>query len=423
MPSTSEQARAVLDRIFSKTTKGIKLGLDRMVSAAARVGDPHLGCRSIHVAGTNGKGSICASLDAMLRGAGFRTGLYTSPHLIHFEERYLIDGKPVETWQWLDIYRAFEPVIDRYDLTFFETTTLIAFELFRRNGVEWAIYETGLGGRLDATNILKPAVAVIGAIGMDHVQYLGDDILTIAGEKLGIAKPHTPLIMYRPENQRVEELVRKHCHTHDISLRIADSTTVQRVTNPQTTNGFVYKEKAIFPPFEGGYQIGNTLCAIYALEQIIPDRIDSAIDALGEARLPGRYQIMAVGGKSLVFDVAHNPQAAEALVSTLMTHFGEKPVRFVAGIMKDKDASAMLQQYTRAAGEIIFTRPNTPRALTSDELVAICKRSCCIAHRAVESVKAAVEYALGSSDRSPICVTGSFFTVGEAMQALEISPY
>lgn len=424
MLSTSDGARRVLDRIFSRATKGIKLGLQRMISAAADVGNPHLSIRSIHVAGTNGKGSICAFLDAMLRGAGYSTGLYTSPHLVRFEERFLINGKPVATDEWLTIYNSFEPVIDRYDLTFFETTTLIAFELFKRNRVDWAIYETGLGGRLDATNIVRPEVAIIGAIGLDHVQYLGPDILSITGEKLGIAKARTPLIMYKPEKAEVEAYAQDYCRKMNITLEIADGSAVEPLSESAGANAFIYEDHVVCLPFEGDFQRGNALCAIRAAGHVIPDRFDHALEAIKNARLPGRFETVRIKGKHLIFDVAHNPQAAAGLVSSLERRFGGSRIRFVVGIMKDKDVAGMLKEYCRVAGEVVFARPRTPRASTPDDMGKFFhSHRSSVPYRIFESVKEAVDSALESDDGMPVCVTGSFHTVGEGMEALSICPY
>ncbi len=431
MPSISDQAQEVLNRIFSRTTVGIKLGLERMIAAAAAAGDPHLSRPAVHVAGTNGKGSICACLDAMLRKAGYRTGLYTSPHLVEFEERFLIDGKPVDTARWLEIYDSFEPIILKYDLTFFEAATLIAFELFRRSGVDWAIYETGLGGRLDATNILRPAVSVIGAIGLDHQEYLGSDILNIAAEKLGIAKPRTPLIMLKPDNPNVERFAQKYCRERDVPLQFAHVSS-SGDQNPSGGESFqegiqshtiTLRGKTIRLPLAGSFQRSNAMCAVLATKHIIAGEMDRAIEGIADAVLPGRFQSRIISGKQVIFDVAHNPMAAQALVSTLLDRFGENSIRFVVGIMKDKDAADMLAAYSRVAAEIIYTRPQTQRALTTDELIGLHKRYCLCIHSALESVHDATRAAISRGDDMPICITGSFYTVGESMKALSISPY
>ncbi len=198
-------------RLFNRTTKGIKLGLDRMFAAAATLGNPQNAYQCIHVAGTNGKGSTSAFIESVLREHGFKTGLFTSPHIISFEERFMINGKPIITRQWMDVYRSVEPIIEDLRLTFFEAVTLLAFELFKREKVEWAVFETGMGGRLDSTNIIIPKVASITAIAMDHMNFLGDNLLSIAGEKLGIVKKGIPLVMALPLQKEIVELAWAKC--------------------------------------------------------------------------------------------------------------------------------------------------------------------------------------------------------------------
>ena len=165
-------SRIISQRLFLRTTHGIKLGLDRMRAAADRIGNPQDQYPSVHIAGTNGKGSVCAYLDSCLRRMGFKSGLFTSPHIVDFEERFIINGRPVASESWVAVYRDIEPVIEELGLTFFEAATLIAFELFKREKVEWAVFETGLGGRLDATNIIRPEAAVVTRLAMDHMDLL-----------------------------------------------------------------------------------------------------------------------------------------------------------------------------------------------------------------------------------------------------------
>jgi len=168
--------------LFSLATRGIKYDLDRMRHAALMCNNPQDQYSSFHVAGTNGKGSTCAFLESVLRSCGKKTGLFTSPHLVRFEERFMINGRPIGEALWLAVYEDLRPTIDEQELTFFEATTLMAFELFLREKVEWAVFETGLGGRLDATNVVVPRVSVISRLALDHKEYLGNDLVSVAGK-------------------------------------------------------------------------------------------------------------------------------------------------------------------------------------------------------------------------------------------------
>ncbi|NLE02707.1 MAG: bifunctional folylpolyglutamate synthase/dihydrofolate synthase, partial [Fibrobacter sp.] len=180
--------------LYSLVNKGIKYDLDRMIAAANSINNPQTFYKSFHVAGTNGKGSTCSFIESVLRASGFKTGLYTSPHILRFEERFRVNGEIVTEDKWLSVYKDIHDKLDIYNLTFFEASTLIAFELFKRENVDWAVFETGLGGRLDATNIIMPQVSVITRIAMDHMDLLGNTLADIAKEKFGIIKKDTSVV-------------------------------------------------------------------------------------------------------------------------------------------------------------------------------------------------------------------------------------
>jgi dihydrofolate synthase/folylpolyglutamate synthase len=415
---TSRQA--ILERLFKRTTQ-IKLGLERVAAASAAAGDPHKAFRACHVAGTNGKGSVCMYLDAILRQNGFRTGLFTSPHIIRFEERFCINGAPVAIDQWLSVYQDLESIIDRFDLTFFEATALICFELFKREKVAWAIIETGLGGRLDATNIITPAVAIITALGIDHAEFLGNDLPAIAAEKLGIVKPVVPLVMAAPQSQEVRRLAETVCCGNAAPCTMVDATLANAIDLQPAAIGFEYHGRQYSIPVSGDYQIVNALCALEALASIDAALLDKAPAALAAVRLPGRFQVITDNERRIVFDVGHNPQAAGVFTATLRRMHMPGPIAIVAGIMKDKDYSAMIASYCTVADSLIVTQPQTDRAATVQQLLACVPTGFGGRHHVICSVVEAVRHARETC--KTVCVAGSFYTVGEAMTALGVEPF
>ncbi|HEX2958160.1 MAG TPA: folylpolyglutamate synthase/dihydrofolate synthase family protein [Chitinispirillaceae bacterium] len=409
-------ADEIRQNLFSRTGYGIKYDLERMIKAANECGNPQQAFKSFHIAGTNGKGSTCAYIDAMLRGSGFKTGLYTSPHIIDFEERFQIDGKTVTQALWIEVYSDLKKIIEMYDLTFFEATTLMAFEMFRRQNVVWAVIETGLGGRLDATNIIKPAVSVICTIDIEHKEYLGDTIEKIAFEKCGIIKDDTPVVMLYNENSSVMQEAAAVCSQKNAELTIVNP---ERFTAFEHETGVTVEipGSVLTVPMKGKFQIANLLLAVHAfrLSGLILGK--ESIHALSQTLLPGRLQIVTCNNKTVVLDVGHNPQASSKLVAEIKKRYSRQTVCMVIGIMKDKDYQSMIHNYCTVADRIVFTQPEIPRA-ASVEALAACMNDT-IRYVTRKSVKDACNEAINGSE-DIVCITGSFHTVGEACIALGI---
>jgi dihydrofolate synthase/folylpolyglutamate synthase len=249
-------------RLFSLTARGIKYDLDRMLIAVRRLGNPQSACRSFHVAGTNGKGSTCAFIASILRAHGHRVGLYTSPHIIDFEERFIIDGRPVATEAWMAVYQAIEPAIADLNLTFFEITSIICFELFKRERVDYAVFETGMGGRLDATNVVTPVASVVTSIGIDHAEYLGPDLLSISREKLGIVKPGVPLVMIRSPEETIMRLASETCERLGSLLHVVEERQATGIVEEECRCSFTAAGVRYRLPLAGRFQIVNALAAI-----------------------------------------------------------------------------------------------------------------------------------------------------------------
>jgi dihydrofolate synthase/folylpolyglutamate synthase len=418
-----DESLFIAQRLFSRTTQGIKLGLERMQSAVDRFGNPQNSYASVHVAGTNGKGSTCAYIEAVLRSQGYKTGLFTSPHIVSFEERFVIDGRPVSSGQWVDVYRDLESTIEELGLTFFEAATLIAFELFKREHVGFAVFETGMGGRLDSTNVISPKVCAITRIAMDHMNFLGSDILSIAREKLGIIKKGVTCIMAEPESKDVRDCAQAICREKQAPLEFANATKETRDIKTGSRGGsFVFDSQQFSLPLCGAYQVQNALVAIKTLCAIGITDLRAISAAMQKAFLPGRFQVCFLGGKTLVFDVGHNPDAAREFTAALRRRFEGNSICFVVGIMKDKDGSGILEQYCKKADSIILTRPENERSADTATLKSNIPEWFHGTVVEIPAVSDAVKAALSSVEKV-ICITGSFFTVGEAMVCLGVSPY
>jgi dihydrofolate synthase/folylpolyglutamate synthase len=413
----------IIASLFKRHSLGMKFDIDRMRQAAVAWGNPQNAFRSFHVAGTNGKGSVCAFLESILRFQGFSTGLFTSPHIVRFEERFIINGSPVATGDWLDVYSKYRAVAKRYNLTFFEISTFIAFELFKRKKVDWAVVEVGLGGRLDATNILQPDAAIIASIGLDHTELLGDTVGMIAKEKLGIVKEGIPVIIADSNCPEVLKTAQVICADRHAQLYMAGKKDTVDCFMDHDTGYFTYKNIRFHVRLAGTQQITNALCAIKAAEALgVIHDYDTLVQSVADTFIPARCQIVPIQGKTVVFDVAHNPQAAGVLVETLAKTFPGIPQCIVCGIMADKDIEGIIKALISTAAMLILTKPDVTRAATTETIVS--KVSPGFKGTVVlrESVGDAVAYALHSWD-GVICITGSFYTVGEAMVALGIDPY
>ena len=412
----------IRSHLFGLATRGIKFGLDRMRQAALRCNDPQEGYPCFHVAGTNGKGSVCAYLESALRSCGKKTGLFTSPHLVDFEERFMINGRPAGAARWLGVYHDLRPIVDEMGLTFFEAATLMAFELFKREKVEWAIFETGLGGRLDATNVVVPRVAVISHIAMDHMEYLGHDLVSVAGEKLGIVKKHIPLVMAEPAEGAVRALAEKRCREMGAVCTFAGAREAARQAVDGEGVGFRWEGRSYRVGLQGEYQMENALVALHALKAAGFTGSECIAAGLARARLPGRFQVVPLRGRTVVFDVGHNPDAAEAFCKALQERFNGKKICFVTGIMKDKDIAGILGHYCIIAERFIFTQPATDRAAKPEEL----KKNLPGDYKGISYSSSSIASAMEAAFNSPeeiVCIAGSFFTVGEAMEHLGVKPY
>lgn len=422
--------------LYSLQKFGIKFGLDNTIRLLTILGDPQKSFRSIHIAGTNGKGSTSAMLESILRAAGFSVGLFTSPHLVSFTERIRVNGVEIEEGEVVRLTKAIRDKIGSYEPsgmsreeflpTFFEFVTAMAFMYFREKGIDWAVVETGMGGRLDATNVIVPQVSVITRIGYDHKEYLGGSLREIAGEKAGIIKDKVPVVSASQEDEALDVITRKasekgtdvFVYGRDFHSRASD-LDMQGVK-------FDYEGKErlrdLRVPLAGKHQVENASVAAKTAELVLKDSgfWNLAVRyGLAKTRWQGRMELIQTEGcvYDILLDGAHNPSAARALAGSLMAQFAPfyDKVILIFGIMADKDAEGIMAPLLPLASEVIVTAPDYERAAAPGSLAG---HTGSVPVTAVKSVKEAIDLAIRKSSggvrKTLMVITGSFYTIGEA---------
>ncbi len=399
--------------------KSAKLGLERIQCILAALGHPETAYRVIHVAGTNGKGSTCAMIDAGLEAAGIRTGLFTSPHLIEPVERIQVNGLPVTEAEFARAFNAVHQAAESLDLdchpSYFETVAAMGFLLFREKGVHTAVIEVGLGGRLDATNVVHPALTVITPIDFDHEVYLGNTIESIAGEKAGVLKPGVPAVFAKQRPEAAEVLDARAAELGIAVRRAADARI--RVLDLDARGSRIMIENLgesgaeIVCPLAGEHQIDNAVTAALAL-----DALGISPQGIAEARWPGRLEHVSPN-PDVILDGAHNPAGARALARYLERFYSDRKRWIVYGAMRDKSIEEIAGILFPLGDELIFTAPDSPRALRPEALVELAGElsgRC----RATPNIVAALDLVQKEASADDvIIVTGSLFLVGEARAA------
>jgi len=405
--------------------KSIKLGLDRMWRMLAALDHPERACRFVHVAGTNGKGSTCAMIESALRAKGLTTGLYTSPHFVDPTERIQLNGKPITEAQFSDVFeemhRVAEALITRGELdmhpTYFESLTLMAFLVFRQARVHTVVLETGLGGRLDATNVVTPILSVITAIDYDHMQWLGDTIELIAGEKAGIIKPGVPVVVAHQRPEAGIPMERKALETNS-PLYDVDQWKMQ-VASMDAYGGTYWLEKGgvkleVHCPLAGEHQLHNSATAAVALHHLglTPREI---FDGIAQAQWPGRLERIHQQ-PDILLDGAHNVAGATALAAYIRHFHQGRTVWMIFGVMADKQVDEIAAILFPLATHLILTSPNQARALVPSE---IAKLPAAQHSRVVPHLADALEVIRQASPADVVFLTGSLYLVGEARPLLE----
>jgi dihydrofolate synthase/folylpolyglutamate synthase len=416
-----------LSYLYNLERFGIKLDLSNITAILRRLGNPHEGFPSVHIAGTNGKGSVAAMLHSILCEAGYKVGMYTSPHLVDFRERVRVGQELIEKDSISDFVRKLNDEIDQRGYTFFEVTTAMAFEYLASKKVDLAVVEVGLGGRLDATNMITPLISIITNIGLEHTKHLGDVIPQIANEKAGIVKRGVPTIT-AVEQPEAFEAIRAVC-----AQRKSELIRVQDSSNYSISDFSIYG--SIFNFFSnslechdlelnlaGEHQVRNAVTALTAVQKLaeLGWKVEEESIRRGLRKVNWRARLEVFGTKPLVLlDVAHNPPGMKALIQTLDQFFPEKRIFFVFGVMEDKDHKTMLKEICKKAEFLVLTRPNYKRAAEPEDLKEMVIKED-IPFEIVPEIKQAYLYALKKTKTYGIvCITGSHFTVGELLGSLQ----
>ncbi|MFN8814946.1 MAG: bifunctional folylpolyglutamate synthase/dihydrofolate synthase [Acidobacteriota bacterium] len=398
--------------------KTIKLGLERIEALLEKLGRPQYCCPVVHVAGTNGKGSVCAMIEAGLREAGYRTGFYTSPHLVSPVERIRVDNRMVTEEEFARafavVHECAEGMIARGELdghpTYFETVTAMGFWLFREKKVERMVVEVGLGGRLDATNVVRPELSVITPVDWDHQQYLGDTIEKIAREKAGIIKPGRPVVL-GPQRAEARGVF--------VAEDLEDVTSWEIEGLEESVEGCRYVARKgetrleVDCPLAGEHQVGNSLTAAVALWKLglRPEQIRAGI---ARTQWPGRLERVR-RRPDVYLDGAHNIAAARALRRFVDKHMAGREVWLVFGVMRDKDVKEITEILFPLAARVILTQAGQARALEVETLAGLAPEGA----RRTKSVAEAVALVREAPAEAVVLITGSLFVVGEARGLLQ----
>lgn len=415
--------------LFRQEAKGIKFGLANTIELLSRMGDPHHSFRSLHVAGTNGKGSVSAMAESVLREAGYRTGLYTSPHLVDFRERIRVGGECISEKEMLRLAEEVKGIAedmrsagDEKRLTFFELTTAMAFAHFADAGVEEAVVEVGMGGRLDSTNVITPDCVAITRIAMEHTTFLGNTLAAIASEKAGTIKPSIPVVTFE-QAPEVLEVFRARAAAVSAPLKVVGRDIGYELLSSTLDGTEVFVEeidRAVSVPLIGSYQGENCALACSALVELmkrgayIPEEAFSR--GLAAVRWPGRLEVVERQPR-MILDVSHTADGARAVAAELERMLGQKVV-LVLGVLNDKDLAAIAEAFGGIARLAVATAPATTRAFSPREVWEALSPHC--PSEAVYGVGHAIERALASSSADDIIlVAGSLYTVGEAKRWLD----
>jgi len=391
-----------IDWLYQLRLLGSKLGLENPRKLAALAGNPHQSLKIIHVAGTNGKGSVCAMLESIYRAAGYKTGLYTSPHLVSFRERIQVNRKPIAEAEVVRLTECVQALLRQFPAdqppTFFEVITVMALEHFARERCDIVLLETGLGGRLDATNIATPIASVITPIALDHQQYLGETLAQIAAEKAGIIKQSIP-VFSAPQSSEARVVIEKIAAKKNAALTFADTDTV-------------------LPPISlpGEHQKQNA--ALTATTARSLDINETTIrDGLANAHWPARAQLWRDGKRQFLFDAAHNPSSMQTLVDILKsTHADQRPA-ILLGISGEKNWREMCRLIAPLAGRMMAVPTSSQKTISPVRIAEVCGEFC-----ETETAASAAEGLARLVTEPFVVVAGSIFLVGEVMERLNASP-
>lgn len=423
------------DRLGEALFPGVEMkvdwGLERMATALASLASPHRRYRTLHVGGTNGKGSVASTWASVLSENGERVGLYTSPHICSFRERILVDGRPLSPRRLAETAsEVVAPLAGRLNMSFFESWTLLALLIFAEENVDVACIEVGLGGRLDATNVISPEVVAITNVAMDHQDYLGATLGSIAREKAGIVKPDVPAVTVEGAPEAMREIEARAERVGAPLHKVAPERDAMELSVSAAGTRFrhasaAWGEMDIETPLTGAHQAANTAVALKALEVLPqPPSREAVLRGVAKVEWPGRSDLREVDGIRYLFDVAHNVAGVEALTRLLDDLGLERPLVVVLGVLGDKDWARMLPPLLKRADHAVFTIPlSAPRArawnprYVAESVAPLAPIE--VVEQLVVAVKRAQELA---ADGGTIVATGSCHTVGDMLSFLGLAP-
>ena len=413
----------VTEYLFQLKRLGMKLGLENISRVLAYLGNPQKSYPTIHIAGTNGKGSTAAIMESVLSNSGYRIGLYTSPHLVDFRERIRINGRRISRKYIIDFFNETKSHFARFNITFFEAATALAFKYFQDEKVDLAVIETGMGGRFDATNVVAPLATVITNISLEHSQHLGSDLNRIATEKAGIIKKGLPVVT-AVSGIEPKRVIRQVCRKRKANLvSIFDETQwmIKEINERKTEVDIFTRSEKYYNlrlALPGRHQLENAICALVAseyAEQVgLKVTVTGASLGFRNVKWPGRLQ--KIGKRpDIILDVGHNPGAMRVLYEYFHEFYPQRYIVAVFGILSDKNANLMLAELNKFVKAVIITKPVTERAADPEKIArqaAHLTGNFQVIPHVREAFAAAVNHA-GEDDL--VLVTGSHYTVGEVL--------
>ncbi len=420
-----------MPRLFPPLATGVHWGLERSLRALEALGDPHLTYGTLHVGGTNGKGSVASTLASILGAEGLRVGCYTSPHLCTFRERMQVDGVSLSDATLLERAEEVRDVVLRFGLTFFEAATVLGFHAFAREGVDVAVVEVGLGGRLDATNVVRPEVSAVTNVALDHADFLGHTLGEIAREKAGIIKPGVPFVTAETAPDLLG-LFRRIADERGAPLTAVDpGRSVGDLEVAADHTAFRLETRAwgrldLRTPLVGRHQATNAALAVEVLEHVpegLRPRGEAIVKGVAGVRHLGRDQVEAIDGRTWLFDVAHNTAGITSLVDTLDRLDLPRPFVALVGVLGDKDWRQMLPPLFERTDAAILTQPPSapPERRWDPSTAAAAVSPSCPLHLEEDFVRA-MTLARELAGSGTVIVTGSCHTVGNALTALDREP-
>ncbi len=418
--------------LYKLERSGMKYDLTNIAALCKALGNPQNKFKSIHIAGTNGKGATASFTTSILMEHGYKTGLFTSPHILRFNERIRINGKCISDKYIKDFLDSNLKLIKRIKPSFFEVNTAMAFKYFADKKVDIAVVECGLGGRLDSTNILRPELSVITQIGMDHMQYLGNTLKKIALEKIGIVKQNIDVIV-SDNNKSLKKLFKKKINPDNL-IYIDDNVRIEQIKN--NLNGsrfFLYLDKSkremYSIPVPGKFQARNAVAAILSSMKYLQESGFKPVVKMIKKGLLNlktntgyrcRLETVKLNKKEFIFDISHN---ADGIKETYLALKSTRPDIVIFGMMDDKDITTAIKELLKISNTIIFTKTNYKRAAKPEYLYSIAEKYCSPKQVLIvkEKVSDALKFIIKSNKGSRrVLITGSFFIVSDAIKALKI---